>query len=410
MPKAMQYTKRSIIYFTGDRDEQIYVLQRGLIHLTGTDIETGEEITGQINPGEFFGIKSALGRFPREETASVVADSLVIALTIPEFEQVFSSNKQLILKMLKVFSTELRNLHRKTEKILDSTATVDQASGMIEVAKSFYEDSQYQACCDVCNKLLKLFPNNPDKDVVSALLKESKLRKDRLAGKQKRQELADEPMSQFSLPAFDRFSRQFEEGSVIIAEHEPGDTFYLIRSGLVQSVKCVNGVKKNLDILKQGEFFGEMAILENIPRSATCVALTKVDTLEFTKENFELLVTGNPQMAIILLKLFCKRIYDQQRRFKILCISDYAIRIADVFMMYDEMSPSMGTDKRRTFNLTIQEIAHWAGIPVDVAHGEIKKLVDTHRLEIFETSISVTNIADIRRMVESRVQVRRTNP
>ena len=46
-----------------------------------------------------------------------------------------------------------------------------------------------------------------------------------------------------------------------------GDCFYLIQSGRVQLVKCVNGAKKNLDILKPGEFFGEMAILENKARS-----------------------------------------------------------------------------------------------------------------------------------------------
>ena len=53
----------------------------------------------------------------------------------------------------------------------------------------------------------------------------------------------------FSLPAFSRFAKQFEPGSVIISEYEPGDCFYLIQSGQVQLVKCVNGAKKNLDIL-----------------------------------------------------------------------------------------------------------------------------------------------------------------
>jgi CRP-like cAMP-binding protein len=162
-----------------------------------------------------------------------------------------------------------------------------------------------------------------------------------------------------------------------------------------------------LDIHKQGEFFGEMAILEDTPRSATCVALTHVDVLEFNKENFELMIAGSPNIAIILLKLFCKRIYDQQRRFKILCISDLGVRIADVFLMFDEMNPVENPgEKKRVFNLTIQDVAHWAGIPVDTARSEIRKYSDVHRLEIFENHITIPNIVDIRRIVESRVQMR----
>ncbi|MDR3284744.1 MAG: Crp/Fnr family transcriptional regulator [Treponema sp.] len=404
----MQYTKRSIIYFIGDQDEQIYVLQQGHVILAGTDIETGKPVVEQVQPGEFFGIKPALGHFPREETATVMVDSLVIALSVSEFEQVFTSNKPLILKMLKVFSAQLRTLHRKTESILNSSVSVDQVSGMFEVAKSFYDDSQYTACGTICEKLLEAFPNTPDKNAVMALCKDSKLRTKKLGDIQKKQE-TETPQSQFDLPAFDRFAKQYEAGSVIIVEYEMGETFYLIISGLVQSVKCVNGIKKNLDIHKPGEFFGEMAILENTPRSATCVALTKVNVLEFTKENFELLITGNPQMAVVLLKLFCKRIHDQERRFKILCISDVSIRVADVLLMFDEMTPNPNPlDKKRSFDLTIYDIAHWAGIPVDVAKTEIKKYCDSHQLEVFDTYITITNISDIRRIVEAKIFLRRS--
>ena len=100
MPKAMQYTKGSIIYFSGDRDERIFILQQGLIVLTSTDIETGVPQTEHIKRGEFFGVKSALGHFPREETATVVADSVAIALNVAEFEKMFSENKAIIMKHL----------------------------------------------------------------------------------------------------------------------------------------------------------------------------------------------------------------------------------------------------------------------------------------------------------------------
>ena len=51
---------------------------------------------------------------------------------------------------------------------------------------------------------------------------------------------------------------------------------------------------------------------------------------------------GNPQIALTLLKMFTKRIYDQKRRFMILTLDDVQARVADVFLMLDVWMPSSG--------------------------------------------------------------------
>src|SRR5574344_3105412 len=379
MPKAVQYTKGSIIYFSGDRDERVFILQQGIVILTSTDIETGVPVTEQIRNGEFFGVKSALGRFRGEETATVLTDTLVVAMTVQEWSSDVCSSDLVILKMLRVFSNQLRQIHKKTESILNKeNKDANPQTGMISVAQSFYDDEQYRSACDVCIKFLTRYPDAPNKEDVAKLYADAKLHADR----QKKNAHADSAataspdaggaLKQFSLPAFERFAKLYEPGQVIISEFEPGDCFYLIQSGNVQLVKCVNGARKNLDILKPGEFFGEMAILDNSPRSATCVAVGNVECLEFNKANFQVLITGNPQIAIILLKLFCKRIYDQKRRFRILVISDMQARIADVFMMYDELN----------------------------------KYVEKRKIEIYDTYMIVNNIADMKRIVDTRTVVR----
>ena len=411
MPKAMQYTKGSIVYFSGDKDERIFILQKGILVLTSMDIESNQPLTEQVKSGEFFGVKSALGRFPREETATVLTDSTCIVLTVQEFEQIFSGNKPVIMKMLRVFSNQLRQIHKKTEAILNNIDE-DGQTGMIAVAKSFYDDEQYVSCCDVCIKFLSIYPNTAKKDEVAKLYADAKLRNDKAAAKSK--DASQDPSSpdddssagalkQFSLPAFERFAKQYKPGNVIICEFEPGDCFYLIQSGRVQLVKCVNGAKKNLDIMKPGEFFGEMAILDNSPRSATCVAVGNVECLEFNKENFELLITGNPQIAMILLKLFCKRIYDQKRRFRILVIKDLTARLADVFLMFDEMNPvDNPNDRQRKFMVTTADLAHWAGLSLEATRDEVNKLVEKRKIEVYDTYMIVANIADMKRIVDTR--------
>lgn len=408
MPKAMQYTKGSIIYFEGDHEDRIFIMQSGAVLLSGIDIESGLPYAEQVKSGEFFGVKSALGHFAREETATALVPTVAVALSVQEFENLFSNNKALIMKMLRVFSNQLRQIHKKTESILNNIAE-DQQSGMLAVAKSFYDDEQYRSACDVYLKFLKRYPNTTKKEEVARLYADAKLRKEKLAihNRGMIQDDSDDSSSTslklFNLPAFERFAKTYEPGEVIISEYEPGDCFYLIQSGRVQLVKCVNGTKKNLDILKPGEFFGEMAILDNSPRSATCMAAGNVKCLEFNKENFEVLITGNPQIALILLKLFCKRIYDQKRRFKILCIKDLQARIADVFLMLDEMNPASNpAEKQRRFNVTIADISHWAGLQVDVTRDEVNKLVEKRKIEIFDGYIIVNNILDIKRMYDTR--------
>ncbi len=408
MPKAMQYTKGSIIYFEGDHDERIFIMQQGAVLLTSTDIESGQPVAEQVKSGEFFGVKSALGHFRREETATALVPTVAVALTIQEFEILFSNNKALIMKMLRVFSNQLRQIHKKTESILNNIQE-DQQSGMLAVAKSFYDEEQYRSACDVYMKFMKRYPNSPRMDEVQKIYNDSKLHADKLAAVnhgtpvEYEDDSTNSSLKLFSLPAFERFAKTYEPGEVIIAEYEPGDSFYLIQSGRVQLVKCVNGSKKNLDVLKPGEFFGEMAILDNSARSATCMAAGQVKCLEFNKENFELLITGNPQMALLLLKLFCKRIYDQKRRFKILVIKDLQARIADVFMLLDEMNPIMNdAEKQRRFNVTISDIAHWAGLNPEVTRDEINKFVERRKIEVYDNYIIVNNINDMKRTVDTR--------
>lgn len=404
MPKLVNFSKGSIVYFEDDKDDKIYILQSGTIILTSIDPETKITVTNQVKPGEFFGVKSALGRFPREETATVLQDSQVIVLTVPEFEKNFSGNKQIIMKMLRVFSAQLRQIHKRIEQILNSTPESPQA-GMLAVAKSFFEDEEFVSCYDVCLKYLKRFPQSPYIEHVKKLFAASQMYLEK-RGMPKYEAPEDGglgALKQFELSAFERFAKKYAPGQVVISEFEPGDTFYLIQRGSVQLMKYVNGTEKNLDILKPGEFFGEMAILDNSPRSATCMAKTSVKCLEFSKENFESIVTGNAVLALNLLKLFCKRIYDQRRRFKILAIKDLQARIADVFILLDEMNPPNNPNERsRKFYVNTGDIAHWAGLSFEITREEINRLVEKRKIEVYNDSIVVANITDMQRIVDTR--------
>ncbi|MDR3160979.1 MAG: Crp/Fnr family transcriptional regulator [Spirochaetaceae bacterium] len=209
-------------------------------------------------------------------------------------------------------------------------------------------------------------------------------------------------MKQDDLAQFSRFARTFRAGEIIFAEFETGTTFFLIQSGRVQLVKLIGDIEKTIDILYPSEIFGEMAILENFPRSATAIALDEVKVLEFNHKNFEILITGNPQIALRLLKLFAKRIYESKRRFMILTLEDEQARIADVFLMLNETLPNVSKNAdSREFEATIADIAHWAGMSTTQTRDILYHFASQRRLEIFNDRIKIKNINDFSRFVNS---------
>jgi len=205
-----------------------------------------------------------------------------------------------------------------------------------------------------------------------------------------------------ALSSFQRFARTFQKGEIIFSEYEPGDNFYLIQQGRVQISKIMGDIEKTLDVLQPPEIFGEMAILEEAPRSATAVALDTVKALEFNRANFEVLMLGNPQIAMRLLKLFTKRIYDQKRRFMVLKLDEPQARVADVFLMLSESSPSQGEGASREFRASLDDIAHWAGMSVDSAREVLSHFATQRRVEIMEDRIIVKNLSDFQRFVNTK--------
>lgn len=204
-----------------------------------------------------------------------------------------------------------------------------------------------------------------------------------------------------------RFAKHFKKGELIFAEYEMGDVFYLIQKGQVQLIKIINGFEKNLDILQPHEFFGEMAILDNSPRSASAIAYDDVAALEFNKDNFVQLINGNPEISMVLLRTFVRRVYEQKRRYMLLAIPDKQARIADVFIMLDETSQNIDrSSEMRIFEITLEGVARWAGMTLQDVEDNIRKFLDQGRIEIFTDRIIVQNMAQLKRFVQAHTQKR----
>jgi len=158
MPKPAQYRSGSLIYFQGDPADKIYILQSGKVSLVYQDIETGADIRDPVQPGQFFGVKSALGRYTREENAVALSDTTVLIFTVPEFEALANSNSRIIMTMLKVFSNQMRRVHKQVSKVL-AKEEAPPADGLYNVGEFYLKNKRFSHAKHVFSRYLTFYPS-----------------------------------------------------------------------------------------------------------------------------------------------------------------------------------------------------------------------------------------------------------
>ncbi|HOT47100.1 MAG TPA: cyclic nucleotide-binding domain-containing protein [Spirochaetota bacterium] len=133
------YKSGSIIYFEGDKSEYIYILKAGKVFLTTIKLDTGEEYKEEVRQGEFFGVKSALGKYPREDTAQTVGNTTVLVLTPADFERLVLKNANVVKKMLRVFSNQLRRIVKMERSVLGETEIVNPDAELFKIGEYYYK-------------------------------------------------------------------------------------------------------------------------------------------------------------------------------------------------------------------------------------------------------------------------------
>jgi TolA-binding protein len=159
MPKMLQYRGGSVIYFQGDGADKIYIVQQGSVRVSSQNIETGSDEHEILQPGEFFGVKSVLGRYNRENNAVAVQDSVIMAMTINEFEQFAMANTRIVMKMLKVFSHQLRRIHRQVTSLIVKEEQPSPEAGLFRMGEYYLKNKWYVQARYVFSRYLTYYPS-----------------------------------------------------------------------------------------------------------------------------------------------------------------------------------------------------------------------------------------------------------
>jgi CRP/FNR family transcriptional regulator, cyclic AMP receptor protein len=100
----------------------------------------------------------------------------------------------------------------------------------------------------------------------------------------------------------------FKAGETIISEGDDGDTAFFIVSGSVDVIIGPGAKARTVGTLREGEVFGEMCLIEPGPRSATIRAVTDVECLATSYEDFIAAIEDNPDRAVAFMKTLVRRL------------------------------------------------------------------------------------------------------
>ncbi len=102
--------------------------------------------------------------------------------------------------------------------------------------------------------------------------------------------------------------KDYKDGDTIFEENSIGKEMYIILTGNAKVIKKKDGVETTLATLEEGDFFGEMSLFDNNPRSATVKALGDVKVLEINQKNFLKKISRDPSLAFRMLEKMGQRI------------------------------------------------------------------------------------------------------
>ena len=109
-----------------------------------------------------------------------------------------------------------------------------------------------------------------------------------------------------------------DSGKDIFSENEPGDLMCIIQEGNVRITKLIDGKHHILAVLGKGDFFGEMAIVTRVRRSATATAVGTVRLLSFDRNGFLTMIANNARIALNIIDRLCRRLQAANSQIQVL--------------------------------------------------------------------------------------------
>ena len=180
--------------------------------------------------------------------------------------------------------------------------------------------------------------------------------------------------------------RAYPRNSVILFEDDPGDALYVVALGQVKVVLIgEDGREVILSVMGEGEFFGEMALVDDEPRSAHVIAMEDSTLLVLRREDFQGILKQTPGIALALLRELSRRLRRVDEKVGSLVLLDVNGRVAQLLL---ELADEAGSE-RITRRLTHHTIAQMIGSSRETVSRTMRDLVEKGYIDVSRREIVI---------------------
>jgi len=182
-------------------------------------------------------------------------------------------------------------------------------------------------------------------------------------------------------------TRSYPANTILINEGDLSNSMYVIKEGEVKVYASdENGKEVILLILHAGEYFGEMALVDDEPRSASVITLTPVKLMVITKADFKNFLASNSEVAFNMIRALTRKIRAMTNSVKNLALLDVYGRVAHILI---DLSSEIDGKQVINQKLTHQEIANMVGSSREMVSRILKDLSTGGYISVDKSSITI---------------------
>ena len=182
--------------------------------------------------------------------------------------------------------------------------------------------------------------------------------------------------------------RSYPRNSVILFEDDPGDALYVVVTGLVKVVLIgEDGREVILSVLKEGDFFGEMSLIDDQPRSAHVIAMEDSSLVVLRREDFQHRIREAPGVALGMLKAMSRRLREADEKIGGLVLLDVNGRVAKLLLSMADENDGVQITRR----VTHHTIAQMVGSSRETVSRTMRDLADRGYIEVTRKVIAIRN-------------------
>ena len=390
----VNFRKGSYILVEGKvESDRFYIIQGGKIQITKETEVVAEEGGNILGPGDFIGVVSSMSGHSQIETAVAITDVTLISVRRDQFPELIEKNTPVAMKIIYSFTKKMRYLDEALTRITLKKNVDTDITHLFSIGEYYAKLSKYSLALYAYYHYLKNAPNGP-----YAAVARERFMALKSMGVQVHPELLE--------PKSGEMSRVYAEEAMIFCECQPGAELYIIQKGQVKITKIVDNNEVLLAVLKAGDMFGEMALLENKPRSASAIALEGCQLLAVNRQNFNQMVSTQPQLIARLTTTLADRIWLMYKQLANTLITDPIGKMYDMLVIQlEKMKIPFQAAKSYTFEFGPTELANMCAIPKEHLSRVLSEFLREPVIRVVDDRITVTDLVELSKQSAYRKKI-----